>query len=140
MARLTALQAREKHARNTKASREDMVNGIQAVTEAPGKKAAAKADKMLLGITEAIQSGKWAARVGAVTLEDWKSKMITKGVPRVSAGIDAAAADIESFYDQLFSYQDSYLSSLHSMPDLTIDDAEARMVTNMRKMSQFKRR
>ena len=140
MAKLTPREWREKHARNTKAARDDMIKGIDKVREAPGQKAAEKADKMLAGITEAVSSGKWGDRVAAVPLEDWKRLMKEKGVARVSAGIDAAAVDIEEFAQQLSDYQDSYLPQLRDMPDITIDDAEARMTTNMRAMSKFNRR
>lgn len=140
MAKMTAREWREKHARNTKAARDDMIKGIAKVSEAPGVAAAAKSDKMLAGITEAVSSGKWADRVSAVPLSEWKRLMTEKGVARVSAGIDAAASDIEAFAQQLGDFQDTYLPQIQSMPDLTIDDSEARMVANMRNMSKFQRR
>lgn len=140
MAKMTPREWREKHARNTKAARDDMIKGIGKVTEAPGVAAAAKSDKMLAGITEAVSSGKWADRVSAVPLAEWKRLMTEKGVARVSAGIDAAAGDIEAFAQQLGDFQDTYLPQIQSMPDLTIDDSEARMVANMRNMSKFQRR
>jgi len=140
MAKLTPREWREKHARNTKAARDDMLKGIDKVREAPGQAAAEKADKMLAGITEAVSSGLWGERVSAVPLEEWKRLMKDKGVARVGAGIDAAASDIEEFASQLSDFQDTYLPAVKEMPDLTIDDAEARMVANMRNMSKFRRR
>jgi hypothetical protein len=137
---MTPREWREKHARNTKAARDDMIKGIDKVREAPGQAAAEKSEKMLAGITAAVTSGKWADRVAAVPLEEWKRLMKDKGVARVSAGIDAAAGDIEAFASQLGDYQDSYLPQIQNMPDLTIDDSEARMVANMRNMSKFQRR
>jgi len=52
--------------------------GIQGVTVAPGQLAAAQAQAALAGYTDAIQSGRWAQRVGAVTLGDWQSKSVAK--------------------------------------------------------------
>jgi hypothetical protein len=138
MAKLTPAQAREKHARNLKASVPDITIGVNAVTEAPGKKAAAKADKMLANLTEAVRSGKWAQRVGDVTLEEWKIQMVEKGIPRIAQGIDGSAAKVEAFFSQLFPYQDGLQAKLKGMPDMTLEDNIGRMTTWVRGMAQFK--
>ena len=140
MSRLTPEEAQEKHARNLKASVPDITLGVERVTEAPGKKAAAKADKMLANLTKSVQDGTWAARVGAVTLEDWKDKMRTKGIPRIAAGIDGAAAKTRDFFGQLFAYQDTLQGQLRGMPDLTLEDSISRMTTWVRGMAKFSKR
>lgn len=140
MAKLTPKQAQEKHARNLKASVPDITLGVDRVTEAPGKKAAAKSAKMLANLTKSVNDGTWAARVGAVTLEEWKDKMKTKGIPRISAGIDGAAAKTEDFFSQLFSYQDGIKGRLDAMPDLTLEDSIARMTTWVRDMAKFSKK
>lgn len=137
MAKLTPKQAQEKHARRLKGAMEDIVIGVDAVTEAPGKKAAAQADKMLARLTESVRDGTWARRVGAVPLEEWKSKMKTKGIPRIAAGVDAAAAKTEDFFAQLFPFQDSLKNKLAGMPDLTLEDSISRMTTWVRGMAGF---
>lgn len=138
MAKLTPQQAQEKHARNLKASVPDIKIGVGNVTEAPGKKAAAAADKMLANLTASVQSGKWAARVGAVSLEDWKAAMIDKGVNRIAAGIDGAARKSVAFYEQLFPYQEQLLGEIDRMPDLTLEDSISRMTHWVRGMADFK--
>ena len=137
---MTSQQFREKHARRLKGAIDDMRRGIENVTEAPGVKAAAKSDKMLQNLQEAISSGKWADRVKSVSLDDWKNKMISKGLPRVAGGIDASAAKVEEFAEQLLPYVDSVKKSIAPMPDLTLEDNINRMVAFSRKMSQFKKR
>lgn len=137
MARLTAGEAAEKWARNTKGATEEMRRGVQRVTEAPGVKAAAKADKMRAGLVEAIDSGKWQDRVSAVPLSEWKDKMLTKGVGRVSAGVDAANGKVVDFHNQLSDHQDRLTSQIEQMPDLTLEDGINRMVAQVRGMSEF---
>jgi len=61
--RVTPAEFVEKHNRRTKAALEDLRRGVEAVTEAPGAKAAAKADKMRANLLEALDSGKWQRRV-----------------------------------------------------------------------------
>jgi len=140
MARLTAQQAREKHARNLKASTQDIIRGVDAVTVAPGLLAAKKADKMLANLQESVQSGRWAQRVASVSNEDWKRLMKEKGVNRISTGIDGAAAKVEEFFNQLLPFQDSLTAKVAQMPDLTLEDNIQRMTYFVRGMSQFKRK
>ena len=139
MSKLTPGEAREKHARNLKASVEDIRRGVDRVTEAPGAAAARKQDKMLANVTEAVSSGKWARRVAAVPLEEWKRKMKEKGVGRIASGVDASAAKIESFYAELFPFQDSLQGKIDSMPDLTLEDSISRAAEWMRGMAKFSR-
>jgi len=139
MAKLTPQEAREKHARRLKGAAEDMRKGVDRVNEAPGKRAAEKQEKMRENLIRSIDSGDWARRVAAVPLEEWRSKMRDKGIPRVAAGIDGAAGKMEDFFGQLFDHQDRLQDQVDSMPDLTLEDNINRMVTFIRGMSEFKR-
>ncbi len=138
--RLTPEQYRKKHAARLKASIEDMRAGIERVTEAPGAKAAANADKWHARISEANTREKWQRRVGAVPLDEWKTAMTEKGLPRVAGGIDGAAQKVEDFAAQLFEHQNRLLAEVERMPDLTLEDSISRASAWIRGMSQFKRR
>ena len=138
MPKLTPKQAQEKHNRRLKASLEDIRSGIDRVTENPCEKAAAKQEKMLARLTESVNSGKWADGLKSVSLNDWKTKFKDKGVNRISAGIDGAAAKTEAFFGQLFPHIESLQSQVKSMPDLTIDDSITRMNTFVRGMAKFR--
>lgn len=138
--KLTPEEYAEKHARNLKGATEDIRRGIARVTEAPTAKAAAKQDKMLAGITEAIHSGKWAAGLRRVSLEEWKDKTTVKGVGRIAAGIDAAHDKVVDFATQLIDYENGLMTRIEAMPDLTLEDSISRATHWMREMSKFKRR
>jgi len=135
--KVTAEQFVEKHNRRTKAALPDMRVGVERVTTAPGVAAAAKADKMEANLLEALHSGKWARRVAAVSVEDWKKAMVDKGVNRVAAGIDAAAPKVHQFAEQLLSHQSGLMSTVEAMPDLTLEDSIGRMTAWVRGMSKF---
>jgi len=139
MARITITpeEYAEKHARRLKGATEDIRRGVNAVTEAPGKKAAEKADKYLAGIQEAVQSGKWQSRVSAVTLDEWKDRMLNVGVNRIAQGVDASRDKVQKFAEQLLAYQQNLQSEIERMPDVTLEDSINRMVTWVRGMSQF---
>lgn len=140
MARKTPAEATEKWGRNLKGSIPDIEAGVDRVTEAPGKKAAAKAEKMLANLTAAVRDGTWARRVGGVSLEEWKTAMKGKGVGRIAAGVDGATAKTEEFFAQLFAYQDTIQGKLAAMPDLTLEDSINRMTTWVRDMAKFSKK
>jgi len=139
MARVTAVEFQEKHARRLKAALPDMRKGVEGVTESPTKKAAAKQDKMRANIVAAIDSGKWAAGLNRVSLESWKADMIDKGVNRVSAGIDGAKDKTVAFAEKLLPHVDSGVAKIKGMSDVTLEDNITRMVEFTRHMSTFKR-
>ncbi len=139
MAKLTAMEFQEKHARRLKAAVEDVRKGIDRVTESPTEKAAAKQDKMLTNLTAAVSSGKWAAGLKRVSLEDWKKAARDIGVNRIAAGIDGAKDKVIAFAEQLLPHIDRGKDKIKGMPDVTLDDNINRMTTFIRHMSEMKR-
>lgn len=140
MARVTAKEFQEKHARRLKAAVDDMRKGVERVTESPTGAAAKKVDKMRTNIVASIDSGKWAAGLNRVSLEDWKRAMVEKGVNRVASGIDGAAPKVEAFASQLLPHVDAGVGTIKRLPDVTLEDNINRMTTFIRHMSKFKRK
>jgi len=137
--KLTATEFQEKHARRLKAAVEDVRKGIDRVTENPCEKAAAKQDKMLTNLTAAVSSGKWAAGLKRVSLENWKSKARDIGVNRIAAGIDGAKEKVVSFAEVLLPHIDRGQEKIKAMPDVTLDDSINKMTTFCRHMATMKR-
>lgn len=139
MAKLTPQEFAEKWARRLSAAAPDIQKGVQRVDQSPTEKAASKKDKMLANLTAAVQGGRWEAGLRRVSLNDWKSALINKGIPRITQGVTGAQSDVADFAAQLLSYQDQVKGEIERMPDLTLEDSIQRMTTWVRKMSQFKR-
>jgi len=139
MAKLTPQEYQEKHARRLKAAVDDMRAGVERVTESPCEKAASKAEKMKTNLVKSIDSGKWQAGLKRVSLTDWKSAMIEKGVNRVASGIDGASAKVVAFASDLLPHIDKAQSKIKSMSDVTLEDNINRMTTFIREMAKFKR-
>lgn len=139
MAKLTPAEFQAKHATRLKAAVEDMRRGIDRVTESPTDKAASKQDKMLTNLTAAVSSGKWAAGLKRVSLDEWKRKARDVGVNRVAAGIDAAKDKVVSFAEALLPHIDRSKAKLAGMADVTLDDNINRMTTFIREMANFRR-
>ena len=135
MPRGTPEQAADLQAERLKSSLPRIREGVEGVSTAPGVLAAQKQDKMLANLTESITNGTWARNVAAVSLEDWKTAMIEKGINRIASGIDAARAKQVAFYTHLFAYQDGLQKKVHAMRDLTLEDNIARMTEWVRGMA-----
>ena len=134
---ITAEEFAEKHARRLKNAVEDIRVGVGRVTESPTAKAAMKQDKMLSRLQEAVTSGKWAARLRAVPLEEWKAATIDKGINRIAAGIDAAHDKQVRFAAQLLAFEGTLQAVIDKMPDLTLEDSVSRATAWIRGMSKF---
>lgn len=140
MPKITPEQFADKHNRRTKAALDDMRAGVEAVSEAPTAKAAAKQEKMRQRLLEAIESGKWANSLKRVSLDDWKQKMIDLGINRVAAGLDANKAKVQEFAAQLLPHIEAGQKLIEKMPDVTLEDSINRMTTFIRHMSKFQRK
>lgn len=137
---LTPQQFQEKHARRLKGAIDDMRTGINNVTEAPTMKAAAKQEKMKSRLVASLDSGIWASRLRKVTLEEWKSKTLDKGLNRVAGGIDAAADKVIDFAGQLLPAITGAQGKIATMPDVTLEDSINRMNTFVREMAKFRKK
>jgi hypothetical protein len=137
MSTLTPAQIADKHARRLKGATEDIRLGVQGVTEAPTKKAAAAVEKMRLNFNRAIDSGKVKRRLEATTLDDWKGGMLDKGINRIAAGVDRSLPKTTAFFEQLMPHISTLQSKVKNMPNLTIEDSAQRMVTFMKGMANF---
>jgi len=139
MAKLSPRETAEKHARNLKGATQYITAGVDRVEVAPGILAAKKKDKMQRNLNKALDSGKWERRVASVPLPDWKKAMKEKGIPRISAGVDASMEKTTEFFGQLFVHQDVIAGELDGMADVTLDDGINKAIHNMRRMADFKR-
>jgi|SRR6478735_4102272 len=138
MARMTGQAYAKKWADNMKSSGQYIRDGVNAVTEAPGIKAAAKSAKMLAGIQEAISSGKWQKAVAAVPLEQWKKTMLDKGVGRIAAGVDSSMGHMAEMGEKLMQALDTVGQKVRSMPDDTYDQRVQRMLAQIEGMHKVK--
>lgn len=140
MPKVNATEFAEKWAARTAAAVPDYARGVERVSQSPTERAAAKQNKMLQNLTAAVQSGKWANRLRAVSLEQWKEAVRQKGVGRVAAGVQAAKNDMAAFGEQLLSYEAALQAKIQAMPDLTIEDSINRAATWIREMTKFSRK
>ncbi|KKL99514.1 hypothetical protein LCGC14_1813700 [marine sediment metagenome] len=140
MARLTPEEYADKQARNLKNSLQDIRDGIGRVTTAPGTAAVAQQDKMRTKVLESIDSGLWASKTRAVSLQEWQQAALQKGVDRIPAGIDAAHDKQVQMASRLLPIVDAAAQKARQMPKVTLQDSIARMTSFVTDMSRAKGR
>lgn len=119
-------------------SRTDKIRtGIENVTESPGRKAAAQKDVWASNVIAAKEL--WAARVGAVTTEDWKQATLAK-VDRVASGAQAAAEKFETKMGPVIAHLQTGMNRLDGMPRGSLDQNLERANTLARHMAAYKKR
>lgn len=140
MARLTPDQVAEKWARRAGAASADYAAGIARVTTAPGQQAAAKAQKAAQGYADAIASGRWAKKVGAVSLTDWQQSAVNKGAPRFAQGVSAAQPKMAAAMAIVLPMVDSAKASVANMDDSTVEGRINKAAAFQRKMHELANR
>lgn len=111
-----------------------MTAGAQAVTVAPGQ-AAARQAQVWLANTQAA-AARWQSRVAAVSLSDWQTAYVNKGVPRIASGAQAAQGKFAQVMTTLLPHIERVRAGLP--PRGTVDQNIQRAVAMMQGMHQFR--
>ena len=135
--RVTAAQAQAKWLSRLSGATQEIRDGVNRVTTAPGQLAAAKKQKWLSAVTQSAD--KWAHNVSLVTLEQWKNSMLNYGVDRVASGAQAKQDKVGAFMTQFLPFLNNGLQRIKSMPDTTPEQRIQRMIAMVNYTSTFKR-
>lgn len=96
--------AAQRWANNLGASGDKIKQAVMAVTVSPTSKAAAAVDRQVAGVQAAAASGKTQAALNRVTLQDWQSAMVNKGINRLTSGAQQAQPKVQAFLTQFLPY------------------------------------
>lgn len=127
----------EKWARNLGNAGQDIQAGVQAVTQAPGAKAAANVQGWIAGVQRSQQ--KWATNVARVTLPEWQNAMITKGLPRIASGAQAAQPKMATFLTSFLPHVERVAQQVRAMPKGGLQNGIARAVAQIQGNAQYQR-
>lgn len=138
MARVTAEQAATKWRDRLTQSGQQITDGVNGVTVAPGTKAAAAKD--LWAQRVAASKDKWASRVASVSLNDWQKSMIEVGIPRIASGAAAKVGKVEDFMQQFLPHLDAGVAKVKAMPKGDLGASINRATAMIQHNAAFKRR
>ncbi len=139
MVKLTASEIADKWRRHAEGAVTDYKKGVEKVSESPTEKAANKQEKMKANLIKAIDDGKWAKGLRAVSLEDWKRITSEKGSANYATGIRLSEGKMAEFMAEVLPHIESGQRIIEAMPDITLTDSKARAVAWIDHMAKFKR-
>lgn len=137
MARVTPEQAAQKWASRLSGATQEITQGVQGVSTAPGVAAARQKTAYLQNVQANVD--KWANRVASVPLDEWKSKMVNVGIPRIAQGAQANLPKMAQFMSEFLPHVDQVAARVRSMPKVTLQDGIARAVAQIQGNAQFRR-
>lgn len=117
------------------ASTEQIKAGVLATTVSPGKAAAAQVDAWINGVNAARE--KFIRNSNAVTVQQWQTAMIDKGVPRVATGAQAALNKMIAFQTQWLPFVEAKAAVVRAMPKGGLENGVARAVAQIRANAEF---
>lgn len=114
--------------------------GVMAVTEAPGIRAARAQELMKQKVIESIDSGRYAAAVSSISLNDWQQAAAKKGAQRLTSGAESGAQKYQQYAMDVAPVLEAVSQTVKSMPKGTTEDALARIRVNLEALKAFKQR
>lgn len=111
-------------------------SGVQAVQTSPTAQAAAALPRYLQGVNEAVSSGRMAAALNNVSLEQWKSAAINKGAARLASGASAAKEKMAAHFNKWMPIYANIKSTIAQMPKGGTANALARVQATIMMLKQ----
>jgi hypothetical protein len=138
-AQKSASDVAAKWANNLNGATQTIQKGVMSVTTSPTSLAARNPNAYLQGIQNAVNSGKWQAKLNAVSTSDWQNAMIKKGLPRISTGTASGQPKMQNFMSNFLPYVYQTRDSINSsQPRGTLAQNMQRMTTFVQQMAQYK--
>jgi hypothetical protein len=111
------------------AAGQQITEGVNAVTVAPGVSAAKQSAKWLARIQ--ASQGKWAKNVAAVSLSDWQTAMTQRGIPNISTGVQAKQGNYAAFAAKFYPYLAAGQAKINAMDTSTLAAATQKAVAQI---------
>lgn len=125
----------DKWKNNTAGSSQAYSNGVKAVQQAPGQKAAQKKQAYVNGVISSAD--KWAQNVGAVTLSQWQGLCLSKGAANLVTGVNAAVNKTTQFWQKFQPVLSAAMAQVNAMPTDTYQQRQAKSTAMQDALHQF---
>lgn len=126
----------QKWAQRTSGAQSDYVAGVENTSKDPTQLAINNQARLRQNFLAAIDSGKWANALRAVTKAGWQQAVRDKA-GNFSTGVNAAEAKVAAKFAPLLQYENNLQQQVESMPNVTDADRENRMLAWVRGMRQY---
>jgi len=115
----------------------DYGQGVATTDKDPTQLAIAAKSRLLLRVTEAINSGKWEQRLAKIGKSGWQAAVASKGVANYGTGVAAAEQKVATAFGPLLAFEAGLQATVQSMPNLTDTDRNNRMLAWANGMRQY---
>lgn len=102
--------------RNLTGATQTIKDGVAAMTVNPMEEAAKQKDRYKDGVQKAVDEGRWERGLRSVSVDDWKTKMTTVGVNRISDGAKAAQQKVMDFHAKFQPIMERAKAQIKTMP------------------------
>lgn len=100
--------------------------GVQSTQKDPPRLAVAAQSKLVANFNNAVNSGKWARELSAVSQAAWKQATVDKA-QNYSTGINASAGKYQAAIAPVLAFEAQLQQQIDAMPNVTLQDSIARM-------------
>jgi hypothetical protein len=135
----TAQQVVDKWLRNAGGASQSYREAVQAVTESPMERAAAKANEWQAAVSDPRTRERFVSGLRRVNLEEWKRKAAEVGANRYAQGIQAASSKFRAFMESFYPLTQEVKARVRAMPKMTEEDSINRVRAVITAFKQFKR-
>lgn len=135
----TAQQVASKWQTRTSNAAEDYANGVANTDKDPTQLAIAAGPRYLQNVQRAFNDGSWANGLRRAGKTGWQAGVAGKGRENFSRGVQAAEGKVAEAFAPLLAYEQNLLNQVNGMSNVSDADREARMLTWVRGMRQYKR-
>lgn len=116
---------------NLSASGPRITTGVNAVSVSPGQRAAAQKAKWIASLSDPQVQNKWASRVGAVSLEEWRDLMVNVGIPRIASGAQAKQGKYLAFAEKFYPFLSRVVGQIDALDSSSFQARVQRAVQFM---------
>lgn len=116
------------------------IDGIKNCQVNPADEAIKAKEKARRRYNEAMDNGKWEAGLRNTSREFWQSQAINSGASKYANSTAKGEAKLRRVASELVANYNKAKELAASMPNVTDQDAENRMLANVRLMREFGKR
>lgn len=138
MPKISASAAAQKWQQRTSGALQAWTDGANSTQVDPTQVAASRAQKWFNNTQAAYTAGRYQAGLARSGKTGWLAGINGKGQTNFVGGVNGSEQKVATVFTQLFQYEAQLESQIHSMPNNTDADAEARMLAWTRGMRQFR--
>lgn len=133
----TAQEVAAKWKQRTAAASQDYADGVAKTDKDPTALAIAAGPRYLANVQAAFNSGKWANGLRRAGKQGWQAAVAAKGAANFSNGVNNAEAKVADAFGTLLAFEANLLNQIATMPNVTDQDRENRMVAWVRGMRNY---